>query len=100
MRMESLSHLTEAKRLALDKVIALIGVDPIDQILTQGPEVLNARFVAFVRCETTLIGRIHDHKLSHMSMPYISVSKEERGNHPLILALRISRGKKGKISFS
>ena len=84
MRMESLARLTEAKRLASDKLTALIEVDPIDQILIQGLEVHNARLKAFIRCKTTQIGRIHDHESSHMSMPYISVSKEEPGTRPLI----------------
>ena len=47
--MKSLAHLTEAQRLARYKLTALIGVDQIDQIMTQGSEVLNARLETFVR---------------------------------------------------
>ena len=54
--MESLVHLSEVQLLALDKLAALIGVDQIDQIMAQGPDVLIARLEAFMRYEATLIG--------------------------------------------
>ena len=47
--MESLSHLTEAQRLALDKIGVLIGIEQIDHIVTWGRKVLNARLEAFVQ---------------------------------------------------
>ena len=39
-RMEDLSQLSEAQRLALDKLTALVGIDQINPIMTQGPKVL------------------------------------------------------------
>ena len=51
--MESLAHLSQAQRLALDKFRALIGVEQTDHIVAQGPEVLNARLEAFMQFETT-----------------------------------------------
>ena len=41
--MQSLAHLSEAQRLALDKLNVLVGVDQVDEIMALGPEVLNAR---------------------------------------------------------
>ena len=46
--MESLAHLSQAQRLVLDKLRALSGVEKIDHIVAQGPEVLNARLEAFM----------------------------------------------------
>ena len=58
--MDSLAHLFKAQRPALDKLIALIRVDQIDQILAQGSEELIARHESFMHYETTLIGQVHD----------------------------------------
>ena len=47
--MESQAHISEAQRLALDKLRELIGIKQIDHIVAQGPEVFNARQVAFMQ---------------------------------------------------
>ena len=54
--MENLSHLSEAQRLALDKLTALVGIEQISDIVAQGLEELQARLEAFMRYEATLIG--------------------------------------------
>ena len=54
--MEDLSHLSEAQRLALDKLTALVGIEQISDIVAQGLEELQARLEAFMRYEATLIG--------------------------------------------
>ena len=59
--MEDRSHLSEVQCLALDKLTALVGIDQINHIVNQGPEVLQARLEAFMRYETALIGQVHDH---------------------------------------
>ena len=58
--MERPAYLSGAQRLALDKLRALIGVEQIDHIVAQGPEVLNARLEAFMRYEAALIGQVHN----------------------------------------
>ena len=58
--MESLIHLYEAQRLALDNVIALIKAEQIDHIKAQGSEVINACLEAFVRYEAMLSGQAHN----------------------------------------
>ena len=73
--MESLAQLTVAQQIALDRLTPFIKIDQIDQILTQGPEALNARFEAFIRYETTLIGQVHDHVASTWPTRYIVVSE-------------------------
>ena len=40
--MKDLFYLSEAQRLALDKLTALVGNEQIDHIVTQGSEVLQA----------------------------------------------------------
>ena len=46
--MEDSSHLSEAQRLALDKLTVLGGIDQINHIVAQGSEVLHARLEAFL----------------------------------------------------
>ena len=49
--MEELSHLSEAQHLAFDKLTALVEIEQVAYIVTQGPEVLHARLEAFLRYE-------------------------------------------------
>ena len=72
--MEDLSYLSEAQRLALDKLTALIGIEQIDHMVAQGPDELQARIQAFMRYEAALIGH---HVASAMPTRYIPISKVE-----------------------
>ena len=71
--MESLANLSEAQRLAFEKLEALIGNEQMDNILSQGPEVLSARLNAFMDFEPTLIGQVHDHLAASMPIRYVRV---------------------------
>ena len=51
--MEDLYHLSEAQRLALEKLTALLRIDQINHIVAQGPEELQTRLEAFMRYEAT-----------------------------------------------
>ena len=83
-----------------------MGVNQIDQILAQGPEVLHARLEAFMRYETTLLGQIHDHVASDISTCCIPlsyrvqlvrrVSDEEPRTRPLIVNDQTSEEKRRK----
>ena len=73
--MEDLSHLSEAQRLALDKITALVRIDQINHIVGKGLRELQARLEAFMRYEATLIGQVHDHVASAMPTRYIPISE-------------------------
>ena len=62
--MEDLSHISEAQRLALNKLTALVSIDQNNHIVTQSSEVLHARLKAFMRYKAALIGHVYDHVAS------------------------------------
>ena len=55
--MEEVPEFSEAQRAAYDKLKTLFGLEYVEFIITQGPEVLHARLEAFMRYGTSLIGQ-------------------------------------------
>ena len=55
--MENPTPLSEAPKVALDKLTASLGPEYVEFLVSQGPEVLTARVEGFLQYEASLLGR-------------------------------------------
>ena len=55
--MEQSTPLTEAQKVALDKLTAAVCPEYVEFLAAQGPDVLNARVETFKQYETALVGQ-------------------------------------------
>ena len=94
--MENPTSLSEAQKVALDKLTASLGPEYVKFLVSQGPEVLTARVECFLQYETSLLEQVQDQIASAIPTRYVSVPEEEARPRPLRVEVKKYSGKEGE----
>lgn len=71
--MEQFSPLSEPQKVAFDKLTAAVGPEYVKFLVSQGPDVLNARLEGFMQYDTALVGQVQDQMASAVPTRFVSV---------------------------
>ena len=94
--MEKPTPLSEAQKVALDKLAASLGPEYVEFLVAQGPDVLNARLESFLQYEATLLGQVQDQVASAMPTRFVAVPDQEAKPRPLKVDVKSYSGKEGE----
>ena len=94
--MEKPTPLSEAQKVALDKLAASLGPEYVEFLVAQGPDVLNARLEGFLQYEATLLGQVQDQVASAMPTRFGAVPDQEAKPRPLKVDVKSYSGKEGE----
>ena len=98
--MENPTPLSEAQKVVLDKLTASLGPEYVEFLVSQGPEVLNARVEGFLQYEASLLGQVQDQMASAMLTRNVSVPDEEAMPRSLRVEAKNTKERRVKTSSS
>ena len=81
--MEQSTPLSEAQKVALDKMTAAVCPEYVEFLAAQGSDALNARVETFMQYETALLGQVQNQEASAMPTSYVTMPPEEAKPRPL-----------------
>ena len=100
MRMEQSTPIYDPQKVALDKLTTVLDPEYVEFIVSQCPDVLNARLKNFMQYETNLVGQVQEQMVSTMPTRFVSMSNDGANPQPVKLKKSLTLGKKKRISSS
>ena len=71
--MEHLTNLSETQKVSLDKLTTALGPYYVEYLVSQDPDMFNARLEIFMRYETTLVEQVQDQFTSALLIRFVSM---------------------------